>query len=142
MNGKKAFTKALCFKCHRYNGEGEGVGPDLTGLRKRFQRKEIIESVILPSLVISDQYKPTNVETAAGLTYNGLVLPQSNASELVLLLSDGKKLNIPRGDIERQKDSKVSVMPEALFKDLSLKEIADLFAYLETSKDGPDPVKK
>jgi hypothetical protein len=30
-------------------------------------------------------------------------------------------------------------MPEGLFKDLTLAEIADLFAFLETSKNNPEP---
>jgi hypothetical protein len=81
------------------------------------------------------------VETKSGLTVNGMPLPQSNAKELVLLLSDTTKLTIARSDVERQQVSKVSVMPEGLFKDLTLPDIADLFAFLETSRNAEEPAK-
>jgi hypothetical protein len=48
-------------------------------------------------------------------------------------------LEIPKEDIEEQKPSSVSLMPPGLFKDLSLQDIADLFAFLETSKANAEP---
>ena len=41
--------------------------------------------------------------------------------------------------VDAKVKAKVSVMPEGLFKDLTLEEIADLFAFLETSKNNPEP---
>ena len=36
--GKQAFHTAQCVSCHRFNGHGEGIGPDLTAVAQRFQR--------------------------------------------------------------------------------------------------------
>ncbi|MBS0263610.1 MAG: HEAT repeat domain-containing protein, partial [Planctomycetes bacterium] len=137
--GREIFAKANCLKCHRFLKEGEGVGPDLTTVRRRFQKKEIVESVLTPSQVISDQYTAVTVETKEGQVYTGMPLPNPGSKNLLLLLSDATKLEIPRDKIEAQVKARISVMPEGLFKDLSLEQIADLFAFLETSKSNPDP---
>lgn len=140
VRGKVLFTKINCVKCHRFGTEGAGVGPDLTSVRRRFQRKEIVESILYPSLVVSDQYRALTVETKAGLSYSGLRLPNPGVGDkLILLLSDATRMEIPGTEIDFSTPSKTSVMPEALLKDLSLAEIADLFAYLETSKNAPEP---
>jgi putative heme-binding domain-containing protein len=137
--GREIFAKANCLKCHRFLKEGEGVGPDLTTVRRRFQKKEIIESVLVPSQVISDQYSAVTVETKDGQVYTGMPLPNPGSKNLLLLLSDATKLEIAPEKIEEKVKAKISVMPEGLFKDLSLQQIADLFAFLETSKSNPEP---
>jgi putative heme-binding domain-containing protein len=137
--GHEVFAKANCLKCHRFLKEGEGVGPDLTTVRRRFQKKEIIESVLVPSQVISDQYTAVTVETKEGQVYTGMPLPNPGSNNLLLLLSDATRLEISPEKIEEKVKAKISVMPEGLFKDLSLEQIADLFAFLETSKSNPEP---
>jgi putative heme-binding domain-containing protein len=133
--GRLVFTKAKCVKCHRFQSEGEGVGPDLTSVRRRFQRKEIVESIVYPSQVISDQYRMVQVETKEGQVYVGMPIPGvSKSDKLVLLLSDTTKLEIAKSRIEEQTASKTSVMPAGLLDPLSLEEVADLLAFLETSK--------
>ncbi len=138
--GKAVFAKANCLKCHLFLKEGEGIGPDLTTLRRRFQKKEILESVLFPSQVMSDQYKTVTISTTEGLVYNGMPIPNpGNTRQIVLLLSDATKVVIQKDKIEDQSPAKVSVMPEGLFKNLTEQEIADLFAFLETSRSNPEP---
>jgi len=140
--GRQVFAKANCIKCHRFLKEGEGVGPDLTTVRRRFQRKEIIESLLFPSRIISDQYRTVTIVTEDGLIHTGMPLPQQGKDDTVLLLlADATKIEIPRSKIEEQAKATISVMPEGLLKDLSLQEIADLFAFLETSKSNPEPTQ-
>jgi hypothetical protein len=54
-------------------------------------------------------------------------------------MSDATRLEIPADKVDEKVKAKVSVMPEGLFKDLSMRDIADLFAFLETSKNNPEP---
>lgn len=135
QRGQKAFAEAKCVKCHRFNNEGETIGPDLTSLRRRFQRKEIIESMVYPSQVISDQYRMVSVVTVDGLVHNGMPIRGTEENDsLILLLSDATQIAIPKEEIDEIVPSKVSVMPVGTLKELTLEEIADLFAFLETSK--------
>jgi hypothetical protein len=47
-----------------------------------------------------------------------------------VLQQDGKKVEIAKSDIEQQIPSRESSMPSGSLDKLTLKEIADLFAYL------------
>ncbi|MFO1062851.1 MAG: PQQ-dependent sugar dehydrogenase [Pirellulales bacterium] len=75
--GRVAFQKAACAKCHRVEGGGKMVGPDLSTVAKRFTRKEVLEAIVFPSHVISDQYATKRVRTASGNVLTGLVSKQS-----------------------------------------------------------------
>ena len=70
--GAQVFEKSQCIKCHRFNDRGEGIGPDLTTISKRFQKKEMVASVIFPSQVISDQYASKTVITTDGRSISGI----------------------------------------------------------------------
>ena len=127
--GGKVFAKAQCANCHKFGVRGDGVGPDLTTVSRRFQKKEILESVLFPSHVISDQYQSKTVLTNDGRSITGLAAQQADGS-LVVLQSNGQKATIAAGEIEKVVPSKISAMPEGLLNTMSLEEVADLFAYL------------
>src|SRR5262249_49022226 len=96
--GAAIFEKAQCVKCHRYGSKGDTVGPDLTNVSKRFQKKEILEAILFPSQVISDQYASKSVVTNDGKTYSGMVAPSGDGS-LVVLQSNGEKVIIPEAEV-------------------------------------------
>ena len=129
-HGRIVFEKAQCLKCHKYGKDGEGVGPDLTAVSKRFKRADILESIIYPSKVISDQYRSTFIVTRKGQQFNGLAAPQGDS--ITVLQGDGSKVTLKKDEIEQQFASLVSVMPERLLDPLTKEEIADLFAFLES----------
>ena len=129
--GRLAFEKAQCIKCHRFGKDGEGIGPDLTTVSKRFKRADILESIYYPSKVISDQYRSVTIVTRKGQQINGLAAPQGDT--VTVLQSDGGKVTLKKIAIEQQYASLVSVMPEKLQDLLTKQELADLFAYLEST---------
>jgi putative heme-binding domain-containing protein len=131
--GRFVFEKASCLKCHKYGKEGEGLGPDLTTLSKRFKRADVLESIYYPSKVISDQYRSTTFLTFKGQRIEGLAAVQGDT--ITVLQSDGTKVTLRKKDIDQQYASLVSVMPEKLLDALSKTEIADLFAFLESEPD-------
>src|SRR5262249_32520535 len=61
--GKEAYLAGQCIKCHRLGMEGGTVGPDLTAIVSRFDRRAILESIIEPSKVISEQYTNEVIRT-------------------------------------------------------------------------------
>ena len=128
------FEKSSCIKCHKYGKEGEGLGPDLTTLSKRFKRFDVLESIYYPSKVISDQYRSTTIVTVRGQRIDGLTAVQGDT--VTVLQADGTKTTLRKKDIDQQFSSLVSVMPEKLMDLLTKQEIADLFAFLES-----DPAK-
>jgi putative heme-binding domain-containing protein len=127
--GALVFQKATCDRCHRYGDVGEAMGPDLTGLTKRFTRKEILQSILYPSHVISTQYAAKNVLLVDGRVLSGILAP-GPSGEKILLTSEGEKVSLREEDIDEIVPSSVSGMPEGLFKELTQEEIADLFSYM------------
>jgi len=94
----------------------------------------VLESIVYPSKVISDQYRSTLITTKKGQSVTGLAAVQGDV--VTVLQSDGTKVTLKKDEIESQFASLVSVMPEKLLDTLEKRDIADLFAYLES-----DPMK-
>ncbi len=129
--GQLVFEKVACIKCHRFGGKGESIGPDLSSVAMRFQRREILESILHPSHVISDQYAAKTVTTVDGKVLLGLVAPQGETAYIVLQ-PNAQKVTLAKGDVDTITPSKQSAMPEGLLNNVPLQEIADLFAYLNS----------
>src|SRR5262249_58130055 len=76
-NGERAFAAARCIVCHRVGGEGGATGPDLSQVAGRFGIREIAESIVEPSKVVSDQYKASVVRTTGEKTYVGRIVNET-----------------------------------------------------------------
>jgi len=128
--GREVFEKAECSSCHRFRGNGESVGPDLTSISRRFTRREVLESILYPSHVISDQYMSKKILTLDGKIYIGLV---SQARKGFLTVRDSKNnlTDINETTIDQVLPNSASVMPSGLLDSLSLQQISDMLAYLE-----------
>ena len=130
VHGKKIFQRAQCANCHQYSGMGKANGPELTSIASRFSKREIAESILHPSRVISDQYQSKTILTIDGETLTGFAIKEAGGAYSVVD-SSGNRIRVAANEIEEIKDSEVSGMPSNLLDSLSLEEIADLFAYLE-----------
>ncbi len=135
--GAAVFRKAQCATCHRFGTFGGNHGPDLTAVASRFQVREILESIIHPSQVISDQYKSHTIELNDGRVFTGLLAPAAGGN-VVVMQTNGQTAHVKEADIIDLRASNVSSMPAGLLNDLSLQEIADLFVFLSNqTKDAP-----
>ena len=129
--GKRTFAAARCIVCHRYGEDGGATGPDLTQAAGRFQLKDLVEAIVLPSKVVSDQYKGSTVLTTDGKASGGRIVSE-NAERIVLVTDpeDATKfLEIKRSDIEEIAPASESLMPKGLLNSLSESEVLDLLAY-------------
>ena len=132
--GRLVFQKANCIACHRVGSEGATFGPDLSNLASRFSRREILESIIDPSKVVSDQYRSKKILTVDGEQLFGMLIRDSSGDYL-LQDAEGKTIRIADDDIEEIKETTLSSMPEDLLNSLSLDEILHLFAYIDRSSN-------
>ena len=128
-HGRIVYAKADCIKCHRFGEIGGGVGPDLSSVGKRFQKKELLQSILYPSHFISDQYATKTVATASGRTFNGVIEEKKDGS-VVVLNPEGNEIFVAAEDIDEIVPNKKSTMPAGLLNELSLEDIASLFAFL------------
>jgi putative heme-binding domain-containing protein len=136
-SGRNLFGEAKCFGCHRFNNEGGGFGPDLTVVSGRFGPRDLLESIIEPSKVISDQYQSVMVTTKAGKSVHGRIINLFGDTIVVNtnMLDPDANVSIERKDIDEIAPSKVSMMPEGLIDTFNQDEILDLVAYLYSRGD-------
>ena len=104
-------------------------------------KKEVLESIVFPSHIVSDQYAAKTVITTSGKSYIGLVAPGA-IGEKVVLQSTGQKVSLRESDIEDVVPAQKSVMPDNLLDPLSLEEISDLFAYLGVVPSTPSVARR
>ena len=131
--GKETFTAAQCVLCHRFGKGGGSVGPELSAVASRLTAHDILESILLPSKVVSDQYKNTIVSTKDGDDVIGRIVEETD-QKLVVMTDPIKmtKVDVLKKDVLSRRLSKVSPMPEGLANYMTQDEIFDLIAYLES----------
>src|SRR6185503_18695368 len=71
--GHRLFGEVACAACHRFRDEGGSVGPDLTGVAGRFNVHDLLEAIVEPSKVISDQYAAIVIRKKNGSVVRGRV---------------------------------------------------------------------
>lgn len=135
--GRDLFGAAKCFACHRFNNEGGGTGPDLTIVSGRFGVRDLLESIVEPSKVVSDQYQAIVVVTTDGRQIVGRIvnLAGDNVTINTDMLDPNKLVGVNRNLIESIGPSKISMMPEGLLDTFNREEILDLVAYLYSRGD-------
>ena len=134
--GQRVF-KNLCAQCHTMYGEGQNVGPDLTG-NGRASFEQLVSNVFDPSLVIGPAYQVTTVVTRDGRNLTGLIV-EDNAQRIVMRLPGEGEEAVPKNQVKYTRTSKLSMMPEGIESLLQKKDLIDLFAYLSMDKPPDDP---
>ncbi len=132
--GKAAFTQAQCILCHRFGKSGGSVGPELAAVSSRLASRDILESILDPSKVVSEQYQNTIVSLKDGDDVAGRVITDDD-EKLVVETDPIHQVQtvIRKADIESRHVSKVSPMPEGLVNFMTEDQIWDLIAYMQSS---------
>jgi putative membrane-bound dehydrogenase-like protein len=132
--GKAVFAGAgTCAKCHVVGGEGKSVGPNLSGIGAKLSRVALYESILAPSAAISHNYETYTALLEDGRSVTGLLISES-PTEVVIRAADGIDTTTPAQEIEELVKQPVSLMPADLAATLSVQELVDVVAWLETLK--------
>ncbi len=142
--GKKMFSAAACYACHRFGNAGGMTGPDLTGSGGRYSPHDLLDQIINPSKEINEQFAPIVVTKKDGETLTGVVVNLSGDNVTINTdLSDpNQRVNVDRKTVESIEPSKVSMMPPNLLMMLTKEEILDLLAYTLSMGDKKNPMFK
>jgi putative heme-binding domain-containing protein len=129
--GRPIFEK-VCASCHRF-GEaiGKDVGPDLTTIASRFKKQDVLESILWPSKVISDQYKSEMFEMKDGSIMSGVVV-RENAANVFLRTAESteRPVPVPKALIANRAESTVSLMPPGLLDGYTQADISNLLEFV------------
>ncbi len=131
-----------CMKCHAIGGVGGQVAPDLSSIGASASIDYLIESVLVPSAKIKDNFDTTIVTTDSGHVYTG-IKSRETKDDLVLRDADDHEISIPRSTIDTAERSRTSLMPVGLADGLTRAELVDLVRFLsELGKVGPYSLSK
>ena len=135
-NGRRIFfykQETSCLRCHKVNGEGGEVGPEMKGIGTRQKRDYLLESIVDPNKQIAKGYESVLLVLNNGQTRTG-VLKGEDAKEIRLMTAEGKLVTVAKGDIDERRPGK-SAMPEDVIKKLSKSELRDLVEFLAGLKE-------
>ncbi|HEY0549309.1 MAG TPA: PQQ-dependent sugar dehydrogenase [Verrucomicrobiae bacterium] len=133
--GKRTFIErqdAACFRCHKINGEGGEVGPELAGIGQKQMREYILESILFPNKHIAPGFESIIVTLKNGMSYAGL-LKSETASGLVINSPEDGLVTVKKADV-KSRDRGLSAMPEEVGNILSKQDLRNLVEFLSTLK--------
>ncbi len=133
-DGEKVFLRARCANCHVFGTKGKGGGPDLSTVTSRFRRRDILEAIMYPSKVVSDQYVGVELELDDFSNVTGMVVGENDES-LTIITVQGDRMEIPRSSITKQTLATQSIMPEGLLNTMNLRDLVNLVYFLEHGAD-------
>jgi putative heme-binding domain-containing protein len=133
--GRQIFAEAMCSRCHRVERSGGITGPDLTGVTRRFDRRALLEAVLEPSKIVSDQYNSVEITTRDGDSVIGRIADLNDDFIQVAtdLINPAAFVRVPTSEIADITPSRLSMMPTGLLDHFTESEIRDLIAYLESA---------
>ncbi len=132
--GKMLYT-ATCGQCHKLFGEGQNVGPDITG-SNRADLNYLLENVLDPNAVIGKAYQLNLFTMKDGRGMSG-VIKEENPAAVKIAMMGGVEFTLSQADIAKREVSKLSTMPEGLFDALQPEMVVDLVKYLQSGSVVP-----
>jgi putative heme-binding domain-containing protein len=127
--GAEVFQRALCAGCHRMGNRGEQLGPELTRVGARLQRKQVLVEVLFPSLHPNEEYPCASLVLKDGRVLTGTVIASGPDAVIVGDYSGTKRL-VAKAEIGDVAANARSGMPAGLLDNLTREEILALFAFL------------
>jgi putative heme-binding domain-containing protein len=141
--GRSLFRAANCVGCHQLGGEGKAFGPDLAKLDdKKRTPATVLKAIIEPSADIDEKYRSRIFQLDSGAVVTGMVTHEDAQTIHVMVdpLAKSEPTIFQKSEIEGEKTSAVSTMPQGLLNKLGREEILDLVGYVLAGGDKKHPI--
>jgi putative membrane-bound dehydrogenase-like protein len=137
-NGKAIFEKN-CATCHKLNGLGNEIGPNLAAMISR-GTESVLFNILAPNGEVDPRYLEYSVITADGQVLAGVIAGETSTA-VTLRSADNKLSTVLRVDVEEMRNTGKSLMPEGFEKLIDKTAMADLLSYLQQAA-AADGAKK
>ena len=127
VRGRAVFVKN-CQTCHQHQGQGNRVGPDLSGIAGRAP-DQLLSDILDPNKIVEPDYIVLAAATRRGQVYSGL-LAEETATTVKLRRAEGVEDLLLRSEIDELRSTGQSLMPEGLEQNINPQDMADLIAFL------------
>ncbi|HMC90635.1 MAG TPA: HEAT repeat domain-containing protein, partial [Gemmataceae bacterium] len=123
-----------CYACHRVDGRGAAIGPDLSTIGRSLGRDKLIDSILEPSKEIAPQFVSWLIATRDGKVRTGLIVEEGPNSTITIADAQGNLEVIHRTAVEERHAVTTSIMPGSLPELMTRREFVDLLAFLRERK--------
>lgn len=133
--GRRVFfhsKMALCSSCHRHDGRGVVLGPDLSLIGNQGDQATLLRSILEPHREVAPQFYPSQVKLVDGTEFVGILLRSSDRE--VFRDLTGKERSFPKPEILERTELRTSLMPPGLVATITDRELRDLLAFLASTK--------
>ncbi len=128
VRGKTVFA-SVCISCHKLDGVGLELGPDLRSVAQHDAEK-LLNSILDPSAIIEPGFMAYHCTLKNGEQLYGVIATETSAS-LTLKMAGNVTKSVLRSEIVSLKSTGTSLMPEGLEAAMTPQSLADLIAYLK-----------
>jgi putative heme-binding domain-containing protein len=133
--GQTLFTRQACATCHTASPEEALKGPFLGGISQRYNRAELIDSIVRPAAVVAQGFGTNYFDMKDGRHVEGFII-REGTTEVVVRDIAGTETTLAKNAIAERGTRDGSIMPQGLVDNLTLQEFASLLAYLDSLKGG------
>lgn len=128
----RAVFQQVCARCHKLDGLGQDVGPDLATVRHRAPLN-ILSDIIMPSASIAQNYESYVLETTSSGMVEGIMSAQTPTT-ITIRHEAGRDDVIRRADIKSMRVTSLSAMPADLEQQITIDQMADLLRFLKSPR--------
>ncbi|MCB1234769.1 MAG: c-type cytochrome, partial [Verrucomicrobiae bacterium] len=130
LGAGRALFNATCFACHTLFGEGNRIGPDITG-GNRGNLDFLLENILDPSAVVGSDYQLTVFTMKDGRVVSGMRRSENDNAVRVAMVGAEEQL-LPKADIAKREPVPMSMMPEGILAPFNDTQVRDLIGYLQS----------
>ena len=129
--GRQVFysKKVGCHGCHRIEGQGGAVGPDLSQIGRVRATRDLLEAIVYPSSTVVPAFRSYLIATRDGRLTHGMIVRETPEAVYVRT-AELAEVRIPAKEVESMKESDASIMPQGLEKAMTAQEFSDLLEFL------------
>jgi putative heme-binding domain-containing protein len=125
--------EARCTRCHRIEGNGARLGPDLTLIGRVRTRDQLIQAIREPGSAVSAGFRPVTVVTAAGERIRGIAKSE-DAFSLQIMDTRQELRGYLKATLSNVLREDGSLMPTFTAGRLPQPELDDIVRYLGTRR--------
>jgi quinoprotein glucose dehydrogenase len=127
-------AEAACMRCHKVNGVGGEVGPDMAGIGALHDRAYLLRAIVEPNAEIAPGYQNVMLTLKSGDIVAGLLKSEDANGVTLTSLVDGKPVTVKTGDIG-ERTQVPSPMPPGLGEVLGARGLRDVVEYLASLRE-------